>query len=113
MIPDEVGRQLRRLGHDVLGVQEPEQHWARGLDDAAQLEVASREGRVFVSFNVSDFILLSREWAEAQRRHAGILLIHHRTISQDDIGGIVRSLARILDVYRGEDALADQVLFVT
>lgn len=33
-----VAKELRRLGHDVCAVQEPEQRWAWGLEDVEQLE---------------------------------------------------------------------------
>lgn len=76
MIPAEVARQLRRLGHDVQAVQEPEHRWAWGLEDTDQLEAATRRGRALVTYNLRDFIPLSQQWAEARRTHPGIVLVH-------------------------------------
>jgi len=112
MISAEVARQLRRLGYDALGVQETENLWARRLEDERQLEVAAHAGRALVSFNISDFVLISREWAEVDRRHFGILLIHHRTCASNNIGGLVRGLTKFLEDHPADDALADQLVFL-
>lgn len=112
MIPAAVAQGLRRLGYDVCAVQEPEQRWAWGLEDAAQLDAAVRQRRALVTYNLRDFIPLSQQWAEAQREHMGIVLIHPRTLSPDDVGGLVRRLATLLDAYPREDSLRDRVIFL-
>ncbi len=113
MISGEVAQQLRRMGHDAVAVQEEEHRWARGLDDGEQLTAAARQGRALVSYNLRDFMSLSRQWAEDRRTHWGIVLIQSRTISQHDIGGLVRHLAGLLAVHSTDDALKDRVLFLT
>lgn len=46
-----------------------------GLADPNVLELAASEGRVLITRNSRDFAPLAREWAEAQRSHAGLILI--------------------------------------
>jgi hypothetical protein len=46
-----------------------------GLDDPAVLELAAGQNRVLTTRNSRVFAPLAREWAEAQRSHAGIILI--------------------------------------
>ncbi len=110
MVAGEVAIQLRRLGHDVLAVQDAEQRWASGLDNPDQIAIAAQQKRVLVTYNIRDFIALSQLWAQARRQHYGILLVHPQTIPQDDIG---RRLAQALDAQPADDALLDQVLFLT
>jgi hypothetical protein len=112
MIAAAAARELRRRGHDIRAVQESEQRWAWGLEDEAQLEAAARQGRALVTYNLRDFVPLSRQWAEARRAHQGIVLIHPRTISPEDIGGLVHRLAGLVEAYPGEAALADRVVFL-
>src|SRR4030067_562250 len=104
MIDGAVAAELRNRGYDVLAVQDPDQTWARGLDDERQLDAAAHARRAFVTFNVSDFGAISREWAEAGRQHFGILLVHPRTTAPENIGALIRGLARILEAHPAEDA---------
>ncbi len=112
MISAEVARRLRELGHDVQGVQEPENRWAWALDDPEQLEATSARGRMLVTYNLRDFVPLSREWAEEGRPHAGILLIHPHTVPPWNIGELVRRLDAFLRSHPREGALADSVVFL-
>jgi predicted nuclease of predicted toxin-antitoxin system len=69
-----VGRRLGRNGHDVRALdQEPD---LEGLDDDQVLALASTEQRILVTHNVADFPRILREWASAQRVHAGIILVY-------------------------------------
>lgn len=112
MVPAEVARQLRALGHDVEAVQERNNRWAWALDDRAQLEVATREGRALVTFNLRDFVPISREWAEAGRRHLGLVLVHPRAVPVQEIGELVRRLDALLRANPRDDALRDRVVFL-
>lgn len=112
MIPGEVARQLRRAGHDVQAVQEPENRWAWGLEDSEQLEAAVRQGRALVTYNLRDFVPLSQQWAEAGRAHMGIVLVPFRTIPPGGIGELVRRLDSLLKAHPRDDALKDRVIFL-
>ena len=50
----------------------------KGLTDEQQLQEATDRERVIVSHNSRDYVLLSRDWYERDRPHAGILLVPQR-----------------------------------
>lgn len=112
MISPVVAAGLRRLGHDVVSVQEPDLRWATGLSDHRQLEASTRQGRVLVTYDIRHFAVIAREWASAMRPHGGILLIHPRTVPQDNTGELIRRLARFLESRAAEGAIEDRVLFL-
>lgn len=69
-----VGRRLQEGGHDVRALdQEPA---LEGLEDDDVLALASEEHRILVTHNVRDFPDILREWAAAQRSHAGAILVY-------------------------------------
>lgn len=112
MISPVIAAGLRRLGHDVVSVQEADLRWAIGLNDHRQLETATRQGRALVTYDIRHFAIIAREWASAMRPHGGILLIHPRTVPQDDAGELIRRLALFLESHTTEDAVEDRVLFL-
>jgi predicted nuclease of predicted toxin-antitoxin system len=71
--PRGIASRLRAAGHDVLALAEDAA--LEGLDDPEVLELAASQNRVLVTRNSRDFAPLARKWAEAQRSHAGIILI--------------------------------------
>ena len=87
-----VGRRLEQKGHDVRALdQEPD---LEGLDDDDVLALASAEQRILVTHNVADFPPILREWAAAQRAHAGVILVYGVDHSEFALitGGIERWL---------------------
>jgi predicted nuclease of predicted toxin-antitoxin system len=87
-----VGRRLEGNRHDVRALdQEPA---LEGLDDDDVLALATSEQRILVTHNVADFPRILRDWAAAQRSHAGIILVYgidHREFALIT-GGIERWL---------------------
>jgi predicted nuclease of predicted toxin-antitoxin system len=71
--PQRIGAPLRDAGHDVLALAEDASY--EGLADPCVLELAATQERVLITRNNRDFAPLAREWAEAQRTHAGMILI--------------------------------------
>lgn len=67
---------LRRRGFDAMAVQEVGRI---GFSDEEQLEYAAAEGRAFLTFNIKDFVRYAREWHEAGREQAGIIVSAHVT----------------------------------
>jgi len=71
---------LEDLGHDVLTARNL---LAKGIKDPAQLSLATALGRIFVTHNGDDYVMLQfawRRWAnewdvQPRPRHAGILII--------------------------------------
>jgi len=70
--------ELRRLGHDVLTIQETGQA-DQSLSDDAVLAFAYAEGRILLTNNRRHFIRLHRE----QREHCGIVVC---TVDPDFVG---------------------------
>ena len=66
-----------------------------GLDDPLVLELAAPEQRVLITRNSRDFAPLAREWAEAQRHHAGMILIW--TLDHGQFAEIVAGVERHFD----------------
>jgi predicted nuclease of predicted toxin-antitoxin system len=71
--PRGIAAKLREVGHDVLALAEDASF--EGLPDPQVLELAAAEQRVLITRNRRDFAPLARQWAEAGRSHAGIVLI--------------------------------------
>jgi predicted nuclease of predicted toxin-antitoxin system len=90
--PRGVAGRLREAGHDVLALAENSAF--EGLSDPQVLEVAAAEQRVLITHNSRDFAPLAREWAEAGRSHAGIILIWTLDHSQfaEIVAGVERQL---------------------
>ncbi len=58
-VAEQTARVLSDLGHDVLTAR---QLRSKGIDDARQLALAVRFGRILVTYNRTDFLLLHRAW---------------------------------------------------
>jgi hypothetical protein len=90
-----IGTPLARRGHDVraLGGEAD----LEGLEDELVLELATAEGRALVTRNSRDFAPIARRWAEAEREHAGMMLIwsfSHRQFAEI-VAGVERWAAEI------------------
>ncbi len=90
---------LRRRGVDVVTVQEERR---RGQPDIAQLEWATRHGRVLYTKNAGDFQRLHTEILLSERHHAGIIVLTGRSIS---VGHQLRGLFTILDGRTAEEMI--------
>lgn len=87
-----IGEPLRQRGHDVRSLaSEPDME---GLDDPAVLALAASEERILITRNSRDFAPLLRQWAEAQRPHAGCILIW--TLDHHEFGPIIGGVVRLL-----------------
>ncbi len=107
-VPPALADALQKLGYDVLAASgDP----ALGsLSDAELLAEATRQDRVVVTFNVVDFVALTRELARANRAHAGVILIHSRTFKRSDVGGIARHLDALV---RSRRDLRNAVIYLS
>jgi hypothetical protein len=89
-----VGRRLEVKGHDVRALdREPA---LEGLDDDEVLALAATERRILVTHNVADFPRILREWAAAQRAHAGVILVYG--IDHSEFALIARGIERWLQL---------------
>lgn len=91
--PKRIGGSLQKRGHDVLSLASDAALGA--LDDPQVLELAAEQSRILVTRNARDLAPLLREWAEADRHHAGCILIW--TLAHSEFGAIIRGVTRLLD----------------
>jgi hypothetical protein len=91
---------LRAAGSDAVSTTEANR---LGETDESQLEWAATNGRVLVTFNVSDFARLHAEWLASGRHHAGIVVSEQRPVG-DTIRRILR-LAAAVDAASFQDRL--------
>jgi predicted nuclease of predicted toxin-antitoxin system len=101
--PRRVAARLRKTGHDVLALAEDASY--EGLTDPPVLELAASEARVLITRNSRDFAPLAREWAEAQRSHAGLILIW--TLTHEQFDQIVTGIERQLDLWPSQEQWRD------
>jgi len=107
MFPPAVGQGLRRKGRDVIAVQETPS--LRGLPDPQLFVAAQLDGRVLVTENIPDFVLVEAAWrAEHEQAHHGLVLVapgafpRHR---QGTIGKLVAALDRLVGAGRPEPGM--------
>ncbi len=101
-LPPALADMLRARGHDCLTTQ----HAGRtGSSDEDQLTFAAGQHRVLVTFNRTDFLLLSQVWATEGHHHAGIILSKQLHASV-----VFRHLLRLIARHRRDD-LSNQALW--
>ena len=89
-----VAEGLRQRGVDAISVHEVGRA-NRQVSDADQLEFATQQGRVLVTYNRADFQALDATWRAQGRFHAGILWCVERSIPRRAIGTLIRAIAEI------------------
>lgn len=95
---------LRKAGYDVTSTPETGR---LGESDESQLQWASGESRVIVTFNVAHFAKLHSEWMKQGRHHAGIIVSSQRSVG--DLSRRLLHLAATLDA----DAMKDRLEFLS
>ncbi len=91
-----VAEGLRRRGVDAVSVHEVGRA-NRQVSDAEQLEYATQQGRVLVTYNRADYQALDALWRTQGRAHAGVLWCAERSIPRRAIGDLTRALAQFAD----------------
>jgi hypothetical protein len=104
-----VARALRDDGHDVRAADEERE--LDGVTDEELLSLAAREGRIFVTFDVKDFPLIVRRWAEAGREHAGCAIVVG--LGHGEFGAILQALGGALRSRPAQGDWIDYTLFVS
>ncbi len=90
--PRGVASPLRKNKPDVLALAEYASY--EGLPGPEVLELAAAEQRILTTRNSRDFAPLARQWTEAQRSHAGLMLV--RTLDHSQFAEIVDAVEREL-----------------
>jgi nucleoside-diphosphate-sugar epimerase len=104
-----IGRQLREAGHDVLAICDDRQFDA--LPDEDVLDLAARERRVLVTFNIKDFAVILRDWADEGGEHAGCILM--AGMDHREFGAVLRSLEVVFAQRADQTAWANVSLVVS
>ena len=102
--PRGIATPLQTAGHDVLALAADPAY--EGLDDP--LELAAAEQRVLITRNSRDFAPLAREWAEASRHHAGLILIW--TLDHSQFAAIVTGIEGHLEHWSEQGQWRDLVV---
>ncbi|HLM85346.1 MAG TPA: DUF5615 family PIN-like protein [Solirubrobacteraceae bacterium] len=103
-----IASSLRELGHDVRAADE--ERALDGSTDEELLSIAAAQERIFVTFDVKDFPVIARRWAEAGRTHAGCAIV----VGSDhgEFRAILDTIVRELDARPRQAAWTDLTLFL-
>ena len=105
---DAIAAQLRNAGHDAVTVSERQ---LKGADDESLLTFAAAEGRVLLTNNARDFLVLVARWSASGVDHGGLLLTSDSSMprGKDSIGRYVECLRNVMDAHPATHALANEV----
>jgi predicted nuclease of predicted toxin-antitoxin system len=103
-----VGRRLTENGHEVRALDK--QLALEGLDDDEVLSLAAAEERILVTHNIRDFPAIVREWAAAERSHAGVILVYG--IDHREVDVIVRGIEQCVELYPDQAMWRDLAVVV-
>jgi predicted nuclease of predicted toxin-antitoxin system len=111
--PPDIARRVREQGHDAIAVCERSD--LISAEDEALLALSATQGRALLTNNVRDLIPIATRWVSEGQSHHGLLLVSDRTLprSRNTIGAYVRALDQFLRAHPAEDALRDQVRWLT
>jgi hypothetical protein len=103
-----VGRPLQEAGHDVRALDQ--EAALEGLGDDLVLALAADQQRIVVTQDIGDFPSMLRQWAEAQRSHAGAIIVYG--IDHGEFELIIRGVQRWLELYPDPASWVDLTLAV-
>ena len=97
MFSDDIPRQLRTKGYDVISVAADLA--LVGLPDDQVLAYAMAEGRALVTANIKDFVPLDARYRAAGQSHAGLILVSTKTFPQNRCfpSAVATALATLLN----------------
>ena len=104
-----VAAALRERGDDVRAADEERE--LNGCTDEELLSMATKEGRIFLTFDVKDFPVIVRRWAEAGRTHAGCAIVVG--IDHGEFGAILEAIALALAARPQQAGWTDLTLFIS
>lgn len=99
---------LRDAGHDVQAADEERE--LDGFTDEGLLSLAAGEGRIFVTFDVKDFPVIARRWAEAGRSHTGCAIVVG--IDHGEFATILEVIVRELAARPQQEDWTDLTIFL-
>ncbi len=106
-VTSELAPLLRERGFAAQSALEAE---LINADDAAQLAYAVEHGMALLTCNADDFLTLARQYADAGRPHAGII-ISSEQFSRRRLGELLRRVLRLLNTLTA-DELQNAVVYL-
>ena len=108
-----IAEQLRQRGRDVVAATERAD--LRGIDDASLPDWMAAERRAVLTENAADFVPAVQAMLEDGRTCFGVVFTSPKTMprSRNTIGLYIAELERFLAERPAEDALVDQVVWLT
>ena len=94
-ISGKVAERLRDRGHDVVAVTDDVS--LRGLGDPDIFEAAQQQRRALVTYNRVDFEPIIREYAEANREHYGLVIVHPTRFPGSEFARLTEAIGHLLD----------------
>jgi hypothetical protein len=94
-ISGKVAERLRDRGHDVTAATDDLS--LRGLSDPELFEVAQQQGRALVTYNRVDFEPIIREYAQMDREHHGLVIVHPTRFPSWEFARLVGALEGLLE----------------
>jgi hypothetical protein len=94
-ISGKVAERLRDRGHDVIAATDDPS--LRGLSDPDLFDVAQQQGRALVTYNRVDFEPIVREYAETNREHHGLVIVHPKRFPSWEFARLARALGAFLE----------------
>ena len=111
MYVPQIAEQLRRRGHDAIAARAFPN--LEDLSDRDLLGIAASEGRVLVTENVRDFLIIDAEYRQLGRQHFGVILAMDRKYPRRHGAGSGR-LVTALDAWlreHTEEATGDSLIW--
>lgn len=94
-ISGKVAERLRDRGHDVTAATDDPS--LRGLSDPDLFEVAQQQGRALVTYNRADFEPITREYAQTNREHHGLVIVHPTRFPSREFAPLAKALEGLLE----------------
>ena len=89
--------------------------WKQGIHLHAQDDVLLRAaydgGWTLVTYDQRTIRPLVKNWGDQSRPHGGVIFVDDRTITQNDVGGLIRSLQRLVEQL-GDVSWEDRVMYL-
>jgi hypothetical protein len=94
-ISGKVAERLRDHAHDVTAATDDPS--LRGLKDPELFEVAQEQGRALVTYNRVDFEPIIREYAETNREHHGLVIVHPMRLPSWEFARLAAAIEGLLN----------------
>jgi Domain of unknown function (DUF5615) len=93
-ISGKVAERLRDRGHNVTAATDDPS--LRGLSDPDLFEVAQQQGRALVTYNRVDFEPIIREYAQMDREHHGLVIVHPTRFPSSEFARLAEAMGGVL-----------------